>query len=310
MNGDVIDVKIKNIRDIEWDNFDTLIIGHTNELRHIVGEGIKDKLIEEALVRRKNVYSYDYLNLPQRLREYEDQLFVPCVRDEDKTPYRYGMLYRIGIPVLAILGTSSVQGKFTLQLSLRKKFMQSGYNVGQIGTEPNSLLFGMDYVVPMGYNSTVSITGNDLIAYLNNVINLLEKKQKDIILVGTQAGTVLYEEGNLSRYNVELYSFLLGTNPDAVVLCVNPYDSIEYIQRTIQFIESSINTKVIALAVFPMSIKEGYFSIHGVKVPLAEDEYIEIKKRFQSIFNRKIIRIGNKSEIDCLFNRIVDYFSE
>lgn len=52
------------------------------------------------------------------------------------------MLYRISTPVLAVCGTSSKQGKFTLQLELRKRFCEMGYKVGQIGTEPNSLLLG------------------------------------------------------------------------------------------------------------------------------------------------------------------------
>lgn len=167
----------------------------------------------------------------------------------------------------------------------------------------------MDYVVPMGYNSTVHIQGNDLICYMNSILNNLEKKNKDIILLGGQANTVLYEEGNLERYNVDLYSFILGANPDAIVLCVNPYDTIDYIQRTISFIESSINTKVIALVVFPMTIKDGYLSLHSAKVPLTNDQYINLKEELFNSFGLPVFKIGNDDNMNELFNIVIDYFS-
>lgn len=307
MKGNVLHKKIKNIKDIEWDSFDTLIIGHTDKLSHMTKSNIKKQLISNAIERGKNIYSYDYSDIQPETDFRKNNVYVPSVTAGEKIPFRYGMLYRISAPVLAILGTSSAQGKFTLQLNLRKRFLNNGYDIGQIGTEPNSLLFGMDYAVPMGYNSTVNIYGNDMICYINNIINNLSNK--DIILVGTQAGSVLYDEGNLNRYNVNLYSFLLGANPDAVVLCVNPYDTIEYIQRTIYFIESGVNTKVIALSVFPLTAKGGYFSIHGAKTDLLDDEYFKLKKELSSAFNLPVVKLDNDFDMDFLFDKVIDYFT-
>ena len=142
-------------------------------------------------------------------------------------------------------------GKFTLQLKLREMFLSNGYNIGQLGTEPNSLLFGFDTVFPMGYNSSVKIKDEDCVNYLNNEINRMCEAEKDIIIVGSQSGTVTYDTGNLSQYNISQYNFLIGTQPDVVILCVNPYDEPDLIKRTIKFIESSVNKcKVIALVVF------------------------------------------------------------
>ena len=64
-----------------------------------------------------------------------------------------------------------------------------------IGTEPSALLYGMDYVFPIGYNSSVYISGFDVIRYLNYIINILCEKGNDLILVGSQSGTV--EDGHL-----------------------------------------------------------------------------------------------------------------
>lgn len=81
-----------------------------------------------------------------------------------------------------------------------------GYKVGQIGTEPNSLLFGMDYIFPMGYNGTVHLTGEESIQYLNSCLNNLE--DRDIILVGSQSGTLNYDVCNLSQYCLLQHAFI------------------------------------------------------------------------------------------------------
>ena len=175
------------------------------------------------------------------------------------------MLYRISRPVIGVFGTSSRQGKFTLQLKLRELFLERGYSVGQIGTEPSALLYGMDYVFPIGYNASVHIAGFDTIRYLNHIINVLCEKDNDIILLGSQSGTVPFDTGNLVQYNIPQYEFLLGSQPDIVILCINPFDDFDYIVRTIKFIESSVDCKVLSLVVFPMTIKDDYFVTFGGK---------------------------------------------
>ncbi|MBE5965651.1 MAG: DUF1611 domain-containing protein, partial [Lachnospiraceae bacterium] len=140
----------------------------------------------------------------------------PHVDKTDVSWNRFGKLYRMTKLIVGVFGTSSKQGKYTLQLMLRKRFVQMGYNIGQIGTEPSALLFGMDYVFPMGYNSTVSIHEYDTITYLNNAIHNMEIAGKDIIIVGSQSGTVTYDYGNLQQFAVNQYSYLLGTLPELI----------------------------------------------------------------------------------------------
>lgn len=224
-------------------------------------------------------------------------------------PSRFGMLYRISKPVVGVFGTSSKQGKFTLQLKLREMFLGHGYNVGQLGTESNSILFGMDYVFPMGYNSSVYIQDEDVIRYLNCVINNMCEDGKDIIIVGSQSGTVTYDIGNIVQYNISQYNFLLGTQPDAVILCVNPYDDEEYIRRTINFIESSVNgCKVIAIVVFPMDISDGWSSLYGMKQILSDEKYRQLQYCLSNRFNIPIFKLGEGNNMSELFQTIVDYF--
>ena len=92
------------------------------------------------------------------------------------------MLYRIATPIIGVFGTSSKQGKFTLQLKLRELLLKQGYSVGEIGTEPTSQLFGKEYVFPMGYNSTVYIEHNDIISYLNAALYDISIRKKISLL--------------------------------------------------------------------------------------------------------------------------------
>lgn len=47
------------------------------------------------------------------------------------------LIYFISISILGIFGIDIDQGNFTIQLKLRKRFLEAGHNVGQLGTEPN-----------------------------------------------------------------------------------------------------------------------------------------------------------------------------
>lgn len=298
---------VKNIDDICWNNFDTLILGHVNELSSLLSDNaLKEKLIAKAISHGKNIYSFDEILVQDNC--YNENIFYPKIDENDVPPNRFGMLYRISKPVVGVFGTSSKQGKFTLQLKLREMLLQQGYDVGQIGTEPTSFLFGMDITFPMGYNSSVHIKDFDMIRYLNHALQYLCEQDKDIILVGGQSGVVPYDTGNIALYTIPQINFLLGTQPDCVILCINPYDDILYIKRTIGLIESSVNSKVIALVVFPMDIKEDWTSIYGSKERLSDERYNSLKSILYETFHIQVYKLGNKIDMLELVDLITDYF--
>jgi uncharacterized NAD-dependent epimerase/dehydratase family protein len=298
---------IKNIDQINWDAFDTLILGHLNELTDLINKGVlREKLINEALSRNKQVFSFDDVSKTFT----HPGVYCPVVSQADVPPNRFGKLYRIDKPVVGVYGTSSRQGKFTLQLVLRKKFLELGYKIGQIGTEPSALLYGMDYTYPMGYNSSVYIQGSDSIRYLNSIMNNFCEKQCDIIITGSQSGTIPYDTGNMAQYTLYQYDFLMGTQPDAVILCVNPFDEPDYITRTIKFIESSVDCTVIALVVYPMDIKEGWSGIYGHKTPLTDEKYGRLRKELNEMFCIPVYKLGNTDDIKHIGSDVIEFFDE
>lgn len=44
----------------------------------------------------------------------------------------------------------------------------------------------------------------------------------------------------------------MASEPDICILCVNFSDEVEFVKRTIAFLESYIDSKVIALVIFPV----------------------------------------------------------
>lgn len=291
---------IKNITEFTSNGIDTVIIGH-------LGEYIKHPKEYEKIASMLSKCNSDTYFYTFDSNENTSKLFSPIIGKDYRVPrINNGMMYYIHTPVIGVYGTNSKQGKFTLQLELRKEFIKRGYTVGQLGTEPQSLLFGFDSVYPMGYNSAVQLSEFDSILYLNKVIHEIEmKKDIDIIITGCQSGTIPYAFGHINNITLPQIKFLYGTCPDAVVLCVNTYDYVDYIKRTVKFIEGAVNSKVVALIIYPKTPKLIGKLEHDIKNVLDLDEY---SSELSSKMSLPVFVLGK--DTDKLCDIIIDYLSE
>ncbi len=296
---------IKNIENINFDGIDTLILGHAVMSNLQKDTEIRNRLIENARKSHINIYSLDDIeNLECEYSKY----YSPKVTVENLPMYRNGFLYDVVTPVVGVFGTSSKQGKFSTQLLLNKKLNEAGYKVSHLGTEPTSELFNFDFTYPMGFNSNVSISNFNAVRYLNTVMHKLDEMGTDLIIVGSQSGTVSYDFSHLSLYTPPQFEYLLGTMPDAIILCVNAYDDLGYIRRTIEFIESAIFSRVLAIVIFPVTITDNNGMIRKNKL-LAPKDVKELKETLYDEFSIKSFLLSNE-DFDGLVNIIVDYFGE
>lgn len=184
------DYVIKSINNIEWEKFDTLIIGHLKQYEFYSNNSdILEKIVKSAIEMGKNIYAFDDL-FKELNMVCNEKLYYPRIDLANALPMREGKLFQINKPVLGVFGTSSKQGKFSLQLELRKRLMMLGYNVGQIGTEPSAYLYNFDFLFPMGFNKSIHIDVQQGIQILNYELEKICEKDKDIILVGSQSGTI------------------------------------------------------------------------------------------------------------------------
>ena len=148
---------IKNIDKLENESeYDLIICGHIGTLSNLTK--INWKLRIEDIARRKNKKIFGFDSSDNRNKDIN--FFYPPTIKKFKGN-NMGKLWKVNSPVLGIFGTSSVQGKFSLQLKVREKLIERGYQVKQIATEPTGELFGIDYTCPIGYNSSFELSDSD-----------------------------------------------------------------------------------------------------------------------------------------------------
>ncbi len=300
-------IKVEDINKSAFDDIDTLILGHLDELNKVCEYDIREKIIQEAIRHGINIYSFDPLEHYQSMIDKSEiKYFYPYVCEADVPQNTFGKLYHISKPVVGIFGTSSQQGKFSLQLTLKHIFELNDYQVGSIGTEPQSLLFNMDVVYPMGYNATLYINPWQSIIYLNYQMQKLCEKDVDIIITSSQAGSASHDFNNLMDYPIKQSVFLMGVHPDALILCINIYDEISYIKNTIQVLQGHSDARVIAFVMYPLTVSTK--TLFQTKEIITYEEF-EIRARLLKMeFGIPIYLLGKSEHMYRLYQDIVDFF--
>lgn len=297
---------IKDIEKADFEDVDTIILGHLDELISISGHDYRMEIVDIAIKNKINIYSFDPLDKYYDEKIYTSGItfFCPKVVSDYVPQNTFGKLFKISRPVVSIFGTSSKQGKFSLQLALKRELEKRKYNVGTIGTEPHSLLFDFDVVFPMGYNSTVYLKNHEVVSYLNNEINNMFLLGKEIILTASQAQTIPFAYNNLLEIPSLQYHFAMGINPDAIILCVNYYDEIDYIQNTVYTLKGLTSAKVIAFVMYPMTYINDWSSL---KRTITYEEYFEKSNMIRDYFGIPVYLLGDDSNKD-LCQVIIDFF--
>ena len=301
---------IEDINRIRYENIDTLIVGHMSEVNRILGYDVRLSVIKEAVKNNINIFSFDSLEYCYNDVNINNvKIYYPEITHDDIPQNTYGKLYLIDKPVISIFGTSSKQGKFTLQIKLKELFESKMYKVGLLGTEPHSLLFGADCVYPMGYNSSISVDPYSSVLILNNMLNDISSKGVEVIITGSQSRSIPSNNYNAREYPLKQHTYLMGIQPDIIVLCVNPDDHIEYIKNSIKYLEGAVNSYVCAIVVFPMIAKDDWYNMYEIKRKLNNDEIVQIKENFKQSIHKPTFCLDNSEDIEKLVETIIDYFA-
>jgi len=304
--------QIKNIESLDWESdFDTFILGHVKHLYILTKKDYIRDILEKCYKNNKNIVAFDdiseYMDLIDCFKSKKLKIYYPTIFKEDLNN-DLTKLRLIGKPVIGVFGTSSRQGKFTLQILLKQLFENDGYKVGFLGTEPSSLIFGANEVYPMGYEGNVNVSGEKAVKLINTLIGRIEDTDPDIIIVGSQSQTIPSDYGNIDMYPLAQHEFILGTLPDIIILCINEYDVLEYIKKTIKYLEIISDSKVIGLVLSPLS-RNIQFSILDYRINILTDaEMTEKKKEIEKKLNMNVYLLNNIKEIDQLYRKCVDYF--
>ena len=299
------DFIIKNIDMIEWTKeFDTVIIGHVQEIENRISRKNADNVLEMCRKYKKNVYMLDKTKV-----EKDNTVFSPCINWEDIPSENLGKMWRIQTPIVEVLGTRSQIGKYTLQQEIRIGMKKIGYNVGFLSSEPTGFLLQADGVFPYGYNSSVAVNEDMYVPIINQMLHEIDVLDKDIIVTGGQSGCVPYDLFSYNSILIPQVAYMYGINPDAVILCVAIDDEEEYINRTIDFIESSCNTDVVALMLFPVMYID-YAIGQFKKVDISNTvSYKEKLQEMERLYKRPVLEFsqdGIAKCIDCIIEFLGD----
>ncbi|GAB2025264.1 hypothetical protein OfM1_13350 [Lactovum odontotermitis] len=302
---------VENTDRINFENIDVLVIGHLKELSLLTHRDLKKELLEKCLKYHVEVLAFDSIDFEEYSEKFSlGKLNLLSVEElTPKFPEKFGKLFTSKTPVLGIFGTSSKQGKFTLQIQLRDALKKRGYDTGFIGTEPTSSLFNFDITYPIGYMGIENQNPQMILEHSNYLVNILDKMNKDLIVVGSQSGTIPQVLYNLGQSTLTQLAFLQGTNPDAVILAINFDDSFSYIQRTILTMKNLINCSVIGLALYPFCFKNGWGIISDRKEKVSGDDCKQKKKKLEEEFGIPVIVPGDKKENVTLIKMVENFFS-
>lgn len=300
---------------------DTLVLGYVDQLGRIQEKDLVGECVGLALDHGLNVFSFlpvrpeQYGGLHDRAKEKGLRIAYPDVTVEEANhALQYPNQYpQVDVPVVAVLGTSSQQGKFTLQLALRRRLKALGYRVGQLGTEHHSRLFGMDAAFPIGHASPARLPIRYHIPYLDFTMRRInDTADPDLTLVGSQSGTIPFDIIEHSTHSVTSVPFLLGTKPDACVLVVNSIDPEDYVQDTIDAIRSVAKCKTLAIAMSDKAkhVRSAYGRSLVTPEPMSTEAVGQHLARLRDRFGLPAFCISRTYDTERLTDTVLEYFAE
>ena len=283
---------IRSYDQIDWqEKFDLFVCGHLKEIEQLTGKQLRQEIYLKCKQYNKKLYCFD--DMRDVIKQTKENVFYPQISLTDVPQFRYGKLRKPNIPVVCVCGTSSKQGKYTVQLNILEALEKKGINAGFLSTEPNGYLLGANEILPFGYESGCHIESK-LTNVANEMIWKLEKQKFELIVTGCQSGSVQYDTINERLLLYKQSYFLNGINPDGIVLVVNSYDSIRYIERTINYLESFTKAKIIFVIINNIF---GYDSVNANQIKSL------IKKR------TLITMMLNNLEHNIIYHEILQYYT-
>ncbi len=140
----------------------------------------------------------------------KEKEWIPPIKNE---------IYNIDTSVIFILGIAERTNKFEIQLALRKRLLNEGYKVSQIGTKNYCELFGFHSMPCFMYGN--SLPEAEKITLFNHYVKKIEKSENpDVIIIGLPGGTMKFNSKHTNQFGIMAYEISQAVTPDAAVCSV------------------------------------------------------------------------------------------
>ena len=122
-------------------------------------------------------------------------------------------LLGISVPVILVMGQGQQCQKFDIQLGLRKKFIEEGYKVSQVGTKEYSALFGFHALsrfpeIPL-WRRTLLYN-----RFFHDIVN---REKPDVLIVGAPGGTMAIDEYHNELFGETAIGLATSLKPDIAI---------------------------------------------------------------------------------------------
>ncbi len=295
-------------------DFDTCVIGYPEDVGSAVNVRYYTDLLKYISENGKNVFCFDprvHREVTRYMEKYESAgtVYCPGITEDDSPGLSSLMsLGKVTKPVLAVVGTSSRNGKFSIQLRIRKILGRQGYKVGWLSTEPQGELYGADFVFPYGYSSSVSAPVNQWPAILAGAVKAIEvTRQPDIILSGHQAGII--GGGSTSLINT---AFMEGIRADAAVVSISPNDDYSYIERVVNTLKYYYDVPVLFFVLNELkrqAVKDKEGNVTVTEQIMEADSWRECANRINDRFHLPVLNAFDSRYDQQFLNHITDFYS-
>lgn len=224
---------------------------------------------------------------------YNDGLVVP----EEELDYERIPLENINTPVIFISGICEMTNKKYVQLAIRKRLLDTGYKISQIGTENYCEMFGFHSFPAFMNNNSINETQKILL--LNGYIKELEvTEQPDIIIIGVPGGIMPINKNNKINFGIYAYEIANSVNPDVVVMCLlNENYNSDYFSELQQLVKYRFNYAIDYYCI--SNYRMDQLSLEQVE----EIKYISVSKQInESVINK----LKKENTAQYIFNPLDD----
>lgn len=198
-------------------------------------EEYKEKIFKNIIIAIKNrkniintiIFDKSRIDYLCKLAKENDVYFRNISLKQNRNNKILSKLKPILKPIIVICGISEYTNKFYIQLSLRKAFLDDGYNVSTIGSKSYCELLGFNSFPEFMMSS--NIHEDDKVIKFNDFIhNISIKENPDIIILGIP-GEIMQLGGEAnSRFGILAYEVFNSINPDYTIVSLLYNENTQY----------------------------------------------------------------------------------
>lgn len=214
---------------------------------------------------------------------------------------------QIRTPVIVVLGDGELCDKFEIQLMLRERMMQMGYQVCSISSRTGCEASGV-YSHPAFMNEK-RLSETEKIVYYNNYIKKLEKlEHPDVFILGIPGGMLPLSKKKYGDFGVRAYEIFQAVTPDFLVLSLHMGEyNRKYLEEMKRLFQYRFSTDIDCFFISSCGIDS--FSFHQ-DTPLKYLDFPEEKVREAIGRVEGISDIYSRQDAGHIAERVVEKLTE